>query len=140
MLDPAASALEASGGRPPFLGCALEMVPAEGVSDEFVPVFRGSDGNELGAEAREAAMQDPAAVPLYSKLDDLWSGPARALFPSGYQHDHPNEVSAYIFADLCKLALEDSGALDPELDEERKTTLTQLAPAFEHWLRQPASL
>lgn len=140
VMDPAATPLEASGGRPPFLGCALEMAPAGGVSDEFVPVFRSPDGKELDAGARAAAIQDPTAVPLYSNLDDLWSGPARALFPSGYHHDHPNEVSAYIFADLCTLALEDSGTLNPELDEERKAALRQLAPAFERWLQQSASL
>lgn len=140
VLDPAASALEASGGRPPFLGCALEMAPTPERPNEFVPVFHGSDGKQLDADASVAALQDPAAVPLYSSLDDLWSGPARALFPTGYHQDHPNEVSAYIFADLCKLALEDRGALSPELDEERKTVLRQLAPAFERWLQVGASL
>ena len=128
------------GGRPPFLGCAIEMAPTAEGSDEFVPIFHGPDGKQMDADARVAALQDPAAVPVYTNLDALWSGPARALFPAGYHQDHPNEASAYIFADLCKLALEDSGVLSPELDEERKTVLRQLGPAFEHWLRQPASL
>ena len=116
------------------------MAPAADGSDEFAPTFHGADGKPLDAEASMAALRDPAAVPCYGNLDDLWSGPARMLFPSGYHQDHPNEVSAYIFADICKLALEDSGALAPELDEARKQTLKSLAPAFEQWLKLPAAL
>jgi hypothetical protein len=95
VMDPAANALEASGGRPPFLGCAVEMAPstARG-SDEFVPVFHGPNGKPLGAGAHATALRDPEAIPVYTTLDDLWSGPARALFPSGYHQDHPNEVLA----------------------------------------------
>ena len=54
-------------------------------------------------------------------------------------HDHPNEVSAYLFADMIKLLLERSGRLDPELTDGQKAELETLMPAFSAWLQpQPA--
>ena len=92
VMDPTANALEASGGRPPFLGCAVEMAPLAQGSEEFVPVFHGPDGKPLDTAAYATALRDPESIPVHVNLDDLWSGPARALFPSGYHQDHPNEV------------------------------------------------
>jgi hypothetical protein len=130
-----------------FMGCAVEMavVPdpgaaaaAGGVADavaaaSFRPVFSAEQRRHASVEA---LMADPSAVPAFRDLDALLAGgEAAALFPAGYAHDHPNEVSAYLFADMVKLALEKAGALPPELSDAHKATLEHLVPEFSAWLQ-----
>ena len=84
----------------------MTPVPNTPAGTAFQPVFAA------GASASEAP-------PVWTPLDDHFGegGAASALFPAGYAHDHPNETSAYLFADMVKLALEDSDALPRELSE-----------------------
>ncbi len=92
ILDPESDAV--AGGRPPFLALAVELE-------------RRPDGGFR-------VMTDPEGVPRHSPLTEL---PAYLqAFPEGYAHDHPNEVSAYLFD---ALAVEDPAAprLSPELRE-----------------------
>ena len=133
----------------------MTPVPNTPAGTAFQPVFAA------GASASESA-------PVWTPLDEHFGegGAASALFPAGYAHDHPNETSAYLFADMVKLALEDSGALPLELSEPQvrpagacatrphpsseplpqanwpgaaqRRALSELAPQFSRWLQLPA--
>ena len=84
----------------------MTPVPNTPAGTAFQPVFAaGASGSD--------------SPPVWTPLDGHFGegGAASALFPAGYAHDHPNETSAYLFADMVKLALEDSGALPRELSE-----------------------
>ena len=96
----------------------MTPVPNTPAGTAFQPVFA----------AGAAASDSP---PVWTPLDDHFGegGAASALFPAGYAHDHPNETSAYLFADMVKLALEDSGALPRELSEPQVRPLVLLALA-----------
>ena len=129
----------------------MTPVPNTPAGTAFQPVFAA------GASASDSP-------PVWTPLDDHFGegGAASALFPAGYAHDHPNETSAYLFADMVKLALEDSGALPLELSEPQvrrwccspvpplppatcnspgaaqRRALSELAPQFSRWLQLPA--
>ena len=127
----------------------MAPVPNTPAGTAFQPVFA------VGASAADSP---PTWTPLDGHFGE--GGAASALFPAGYAHDHPNEASAYLFADMVKLALEDSGALPRELSEPQvrpacaaplpplppadgpgaaqRRTLSELAPQFSRWLQLPA--
>ena len=127
----------------------MAPVPNTPAETAFQPVFAA------GASASDSP---PTWTPLDGHFGE--GGAASALFPAGYAHDHPNEASAYLFADMVKLALEDSGALPRELSEPQvrpacaaplpplppadgpgavqRRALSELAPQFSRWLQLPA--
>ena len=78
----------------------------------------------LLAKSRTRYGADASLVQQLFAIQKVWSDTSLLRFGQG----------------TSKLALEDSGALPPELDEERKQVLRGLGAAFGRWLSQPAAL
>jgi hypothetical protein len=146
VIAPAAAAAQIrpdGAPKPNQVGGYFQGIPVE---MEKVP---GSNGDaatfrpKFGAGVAESPLASPLCV--CSDLDELWeagSGPAHLLFPAGYAYDHPNEVSAYLFADICLLALEEARALPASVsaDQDKADALRRLVPKFSHWLRATSAL